>query len=211
MKNLTTRTKMLLAIAGVVIVVAVAGLVLLGPGDDLFGSTVIHISPQNPTIPLYQAIDMSINSVGDCEWSTSVPNVANYIAGAGACRVTNGAYVCDNMYYDYNTKKTKLIANWPGQTTISAKCALFTRSTTVTVGQPAPVTISPANPTIAVGGSVKLSTTDASCTWSTASPGVTLSGGNIADYVTVTGKANGVGGVTATCRGGTATTMVYVQ
>ncbi len=209
MKNLNTRAKMLLAIAGIVIVVIAAGLVLLGPGDDLFGATVIHISPANPTIPLYQAIDMSINSVGDCEWGTSVPNVANYLAGA--CSTNNGVYRCANMAWDVSTKNTKLIANWPGQTVITAKCFMFTRSTTVTVGQPAPVTISPANPTIAVGGSVKLSTTDASCTWSTASSGVTLSGGNIADYVTVSGKAAGMSNVTATCGGGIATTTVIVR
>ncbi len=208
MKTLNKRSKTLLATAGIVIVVIVVGFVVLVPDTaGLFGGDVIHISPANPTIPLNQVIDMSINSVGKCDWSTSaMPTVAAFVAYCNPALPH-----CAMVDTVSNTKNVKVQASWHGQTVITARCALFTRSTTVTVGPAVPLVISPANPTIAAGSLVKLATTDASCTWSTSSPYFTLFGGQVADYVTVTGWNPGTGTVTAKCSGGTVTTNVTVQ
>ncbi len=128
MKNLNTRTKMLLAIAGIVIVVVIAGILFMGPADDLFGSTIIHISPENPTIHQQDVKSMYINSVYNCDWSTSNSAIANFYH-----------YDPYNLPHAYGTNTvadTKLVEVYGvsvGQATITAKCAIFTRHTTVTV------------------------------------------------------------------------------
>lgn len=123
MKNLNKRTKALLAIAGIVIVVVVVGLVIVQPGqDELVGTTVIHISPQNPTIAVGQILDMSINSVGNCFWSFPSENVALFTFGPETIGVT-----------DFDTKSVKVIGRGPGQVVLTAKCFMFTRRTTITV------------------------------------------------------------------------------
>ncbi len=149
MKNLSRRTKLLLAIAGVVIVVIVAGLVVLGPGDEaLFGGTIIHISPENPTINVDQNIDMSINSVFTCTWSTTDPSVIQLW----------------NWHPDYS-RRLQVLGLKPGSATIKANCGMD-RYTKVTVRVP-PV-IKPANPTLKVGQSMTFTTDGGSpsCKWS---------------------------------------------
>lgn len=151
MKNLSKRTKMLLAIAGVVIVVIVAGLVLLGPGDEaLFGGTVIHISPQNPTINVDQNIDMSINSVLNCTWSSTDESVIQLW----------------NWHPDYS-RKIQVLGLKPGYATVKANCGMNRYTKVVVRTQPV---IIPANPTIKVGQSVTFTTDgrDPTCKWSMA-------------------------------------------
>ncbi len=128
MKNLSRRTKTLLAIAGVVVVVVVVGLVLLGPGEaGLFGTTVFHISPQNPTISVGQTIGMSINSWSNCIWLTSNANVAEFMVGPGpmGAGATSPGGISGKSVYVHGLAR--------GQSRITADCPLMTRSTTVTV------------------------------------------------------------------------------
>jgi hypothetical protein len=79
MKNLSKRSKTLLAIAGVVIVLVVAGLVLLGPGDDLFGTTVTGMRIQWSTNCLTpgKSTTMTVfygpNYASGCTWSSNNP------------------------------------------------------------------------------------------------------------------------------------------
>ncbi len=127
MKTLNSRTKMLLAIAGIVIVVVAAGLLLLGPGEDLFGTTIIHISPENPTIHRQTLLNMSINSVGNCDWTTS------NIAIVSLYRYDPSNPIASHTSAQYDTKLVQVYGVSVGQATITAKCAIFTRRTTVTV------------------------------------------------------------------------------
>jgi hypothetical protein len=190
MKNLSKRTKMLLATAGVVIIVVVAGLVLLEPGDGLFGTTVIHISPTSAGISVAQSVNMSINSVFVCKWSTSNQTIA---------RISN---------YDTNGD-TKITANgvYPGQATIKANCAIGNRYATVTVRWP--LEIIPNSASVIVGQSVRLTTGNDSCQWSASSAGVSLS--RLTDgAVAVTGAAVGDVTVRATCDVGSASAVVHV-
>lgn len=146
MKTLNKRSKILLGLGALVVVVVVAGIVLLEPGGvSLFGGTVIHISPQNPTINVDQTLDMSINSVGNCTWSSSNPAVADI-----------------NYWFLDTSRQATIMGMGPGQATIKANCWM-NRYTTVTVRTP-PV-ISPSNPTVGVGKTVTLSTGNPSCTW----------------------------------------------
>lgn len=155
MKNLNKRTKILLGIAGLVIVVVVAGFLVLVPGEGtLFGGSIIHISPQNPTINVGQNLDMSINSIGSCSWSSSnegvvvvtYPNPVGYARDA----TVQGA--------------------GPGQAKIKADC-VTNHYTTVTVRTPPQVTFNPPPVnglvTVHVGQSVTASvgTTGTDCTW----------------------------------------------
>jgi hypothetical protein len=154
MKNLTRRNKTLLAIAGVVVVVVVAGLLVFMPGEPaLFGGDVIHISPQNPTINVQDQIDLSINSVGTCSWSSSNTNVV------------------DINYF--NPDKSRQVTMWgvgPGQATIKANCWM-NRYTTITVRTPPQVTFNPppVNGLVTVhvgqGETATVGTTGTDCHW----------------------------------------------
>lgn len=126
MKNLTQRSKILLGIVAVVVVIVAAGLIYLGPSLGLYGGDVIHISPTNPTINVGQTLDLSINSLFGCNWYSSSIEVAPFITDGGA------GYA--NWYGDdeHHYKKVQIIAKKPGQEVITAECAM-TRRTTVTV------------------------------------------------------------------------------
>ncbi len=201
MKNLTRRTKTLVGFAGAVIVVLVVGFVVLVPGTaGLFGGDVIHISPQNPTINEEQVIDMSINSVGKCDWTLPSLSVASFWFTSD-----------DSGVMVPGTKSVKVFGEGPGQVTVKAKCFMFTRYTTVTVVRP-PLVISPANATIGVGQSVAVSTWSPGCAWSTSNTSIaTMSCSSGSCFVT--GKAPGTVTITADCGGGvgSATTTLTVQ
>ncbi len=128
MKNLNTRTKMLLAIAGVVIVVVIAGILFMGPGSDLFGTAIINISPENPTIHHNSSIQLNINSVYNCTWTTSNVAIASlYDYDPNIWPPAIHASV------QHDTKYVLVYGTGIGQVTITARCPFHTKSTTVTV------------------------------------------------------------------------------
>ncbi len=206
MKNLTNRTKILLGIAGLVIVVIVAGVVIVGPGEgNLFGGSIIHISPENPTINQGQNLELSINSSGTCTWSSSNESVVNI------------AY----FNSDYSRKVT-LAAMAPGQAIIKADCTA-NHYTTVTVRTP-PV-ISPAGSQITVGQRLTLSVGDTgtNCSWyipSDQADHAYLSAPGVPDAiitqptgpsVLVTGFTTGYAAVHVSCVNGTDSVGVSVR
>ncbi len=155
MQNLTKRTKTLLAIAGIVVVVVVAGFVVLVPGTaGLFGGDVIHISPSNPTLNVGDQIDLSINSVGTCTWSSS-----------------NTSVVQINYFNPDHSRSVTIEADGPGTSTIKANCWM-NRYTTVTVRTPPQVTFNPPPVnglvTVSVSGpgvTASVGTTGTNCQW----------------------------------------------
>ncbi len=122
MKKLSTRTKILLAIAGVVIVVIVGGLVLVGPAEtNLFGATTLVITPSNPTQALGGIQVLSVNAVWPCNWFTSNSDIADFI----------------NSHVD--TKVVQVRTKAVGTATIEARCgAVYSNhvSTVITVYRP---------------------------------------------------------------------------
>ncbi len=119
MKTLTNRTKKLLAIAGVVVVVVVAGLAFLRlEGTNLLGATTLVITPSNPTQALGGIYTLSVNSVWPCNWFTSNSDIADFI------------------HSPYETKIVQVWTKAVGSVTIEARCgALKTNhvSTVITV------------------------------------------------------------------------------
>ncbi len=87
MKNLTKRNKTLLAIAGVLVIAAIAVLVLTsvsGKGlfgtNGLIGTATFYITPTNPT--LVPGATVSLCASGKARWETSNPGVAAITSGA---------------------------------------------------------------------------------------------------------------------------------
>ena len=120
MKNLSTRTKKVLAIAGLVIVVVVAGLVLLGPsGAGLFGASDLTITTQYPFPWTKGEVHRLVsNTVWDCNWAVENSGVVNLLEPA--------EYV----------KTVQAYAVAPGTTTVKSHCGFLhtlTASITVTV------------------------------------------------------------------------------
>ncbi len=122
MKNLSTRTKRLLAIAGIVIVVAVVGLVLVGPGEiNLFGATTLVITPSNFTMTSDHTYLFSANAGYACNWFSSDHNVVMLLS----------------PYTE--TKSVQVIALNEGSPTLEAHCGVFKTnhvSTVVTTYNP---------------------------------------------------------------------------
>ncbi len=189
MKNLSKRTKMLLAIGGIVIVVVVAGLLLLGPGDEvLFGATVIHISPENPRIVPGQNLNLTINSVGNCFWTTSNANAVKFNLGSGPMNEGSTGVA------DGETKSVWVKGYSLGQSVISAKCALFTRSTTVYVVAPTPTPTptpsrTPTPPPTATPTRTLVPTATPTGMWLSPSNATVNRGGTIAYRIANTGGA----------------------
>ncbi len=120
MRNLTKRNKILLGIAGLVLVVVVAGLVLLGPsGAGLFGASDLHIIPSNPNWWVKGGgYYLQANTVTDCNWEAGDSNVIVLI---------------DPTKF---VKGVNVWASGVGTTTVKAHCGflhLLTVSTIVTV------------------------------------------------------------------------------
>ncbi len=122
MKNLSTRTKLLLAIAGVVIVVVLAGVVLVGPGEiNLFGATTLVITPSNFTMTTNNTYVFSANAGSACNWFSSDHNVVMLLS----------------PYTE--TKSVQVIALNEGSATLEAHCGVFKTnhvSTVVTTYNP---------------------------------------------------------------------------
>ncbi len=120
MKNLTKRNKILLGIAGLVIVVVVAGLVLLGPsGAGLFGASNLTITPSVPypwTMGEIHRLESS--TIWDCNFETDDTNVVKLIDP------------------DEFVKSVQVLAYHHGTAVVKAHCGWFhalTATTTVTV------------------------------------------------------------------------------
>ncbi len=151
MKTLNNRTKLLVAIAALVVVVVVAGVVYFQvSGDNLFGTVIsISISPSKTTTWAGQSVALSSGtSLSNCSWSSSNTSVASISSSS--------------------TKSATVLAKAVGTATITEKCGLmgrYTGSATVTVyGYPPPV-ISPCDSWITTGNPIKLSTADPATTW----------------------------------------------
>ncbi len=206
MKKLTNRTKILLGLAGLVIVVVVAGLVLLGPSETgLFGATALAITPSDSTITVGATQGLSVNSVYKCNWFTSDAAIVSFVGGTT------------------EVKTVSVKGNARGTATIEARCGLVNLNhvtTSVTVDAVAPIfntlTITPDQPqTCPKGiGYVKLTAQKTgfalNCTWSTSdSYYVTLSS-STATTTKAVGQHTGAATVTATCNGETASVWVTV-
>ncbi len=120
MKNLTQRNKILLGIAGLVIVVVVTGLVLLGPsGAGLFGASNLTITPSVPypwTMGEIHRLESS--TIWDCNFETDDTNVVKLIDP------------------DEFVKSVQVLAYQHGTAVVKAHCGWFhalTATTTVTV------------------------------------------------------------------------------
>ncbi len=118
MKNLTKRTKILLGLAGFVIVVVVAGIVALGPSTGLFGTTALAITPSNPSMDKGVTQVLSVNAIYNCNWFTSNDAIVSFVGDAT------------------EVKTVTVQGNAAGQATIEARCGIINAnhvSTTVTV------------------------------------------------------------------------------
>jgi hypothetical protein len=125
MKNLSKRTKTLLAIIGAVIVIVVIALVIIQPSvDDLFGTGIatVSITPANPTIT-YPGMQVQLTAnYSSCTWSISDSKVLVIRSSTGHTATVEGA--------------------GPGKATVNVQCEVKvtggTRTlpgiTTVTVG-----------------------------------------------------------------------------
>jgi hypothetical protein len=118
MKNLSKRSKMLLAMAGVVILVIAAGVAILKPsGFGLFGtSTYPYISPSYSSI--MQGKSETLRIVGNpalpapvCTWSVSS---GLQLIGSNATSVT-------------------IFGSWQNTATVTAKCNVGTAYATVSI------------------------------------------------------------------------------
>ena len=152
MKNQSKRTKIILAIISVLVIVVVAIAVFAQVGGGaLLGTAAFTLQPQNPTLNVGEQINMEVNGWIECDWSQSTNILQIRPLGYLGTSRFNPAVV---------------VAEQAGATTVTATCGLFNirHSTTVTVRTP-PV-ITPANPTIAVGQQVTLTTNSGSpCNW----------------------------------------------
>ncbi len=80
MKNFNRRNKIVLAIAGVVIVVLIAGIAILGVGDTgLFGGSVITIQPSGFSVHVGTTYKASVNALFGCNWSSSDATIATFV------------------------------------------------------------------------------------------------------------------------------------
>ncbi len=134
MKNLNKRTKIILAIVGVVIVIAVIGLAITQPpASELLGTTALVITPSNPTIIIGDSIVLSVNSVYNCNWFTSSTVVASFVGDST------------------EVKSVTVTGNAEGLVTINANCGLINVNkamTIVTVNRPpTPTPTPPPTPT----------------------------------------------------------------
>ncbi len=146
MKSLSKRNKIVLGIVGIVVVIAVIGLVITQPrASELFGFTFppLSISPSNSTIAVGGSVLLRPLTVGICRWSSSNPSVASV----------------DTAPVNSPTVTGKTV----GSVTITADCGPIMKGTaTVRV---VPVLITPDHVDLNVYFGTTLSTGDSSCNW----------------------------------------------
>ncbi len=223
MKNLNKRTQIVLAIVGIIVVIAVIGLVITQPPtSELLGTTALVITPSNPTIIIGDSIVLSVNSVYNCNWFTSSTVVASFVGDST------------------EVKSVTVKGNAEGLVTINANCGLINVNkamTIVTVNRPPTPTPTPPPPSLAInpgipkqsttigrGEWLALCTSDSSVRWSIVSanpadavslepgpiPGWGATGSNNCGYVI--GSSDGTATIRATNgAGGVATVPVTVS
>ena len=220
MKNLSKRTKIILAIVGVVVIAAIViGVVMTQtPVGELFGTTALVITPSNPTIGVGQTVTLSVNSVFGCEWEYP-STIVDFV-----CDKTTH---CTTSVYGYNqvdisyweSKSFPVSGKAPGLATITANCGFaatnINKATTI-VTVSAPLAISPSNPSLTVGFTQDLAVpANYKCTWTSSSAAVLLlntTPGTTSSSVKVQANLGGQSAtITAQCgTGGSTSTVVNV-
>ena len=115
MKNLNRRSKIVLAIAGVVVVLIV-GIAILGVGDTgLFGGSVITVQPSGFSVHVGTTYKASVNALFGCDWSSSNTAIATFVG--------------DHT----KVKSVTVIGVSEGTVTIKANCAAANPTATVVV------------------------------------------------------------------------------
>ncbi len=116
MKNLSKRTRIILAIVGllVIVVVAIAVFTQVG-GGELLGTTALVITPSNPTIwGVGNSIVLSVNSVYNCNWSSDNPSIS-FLGDATEVKsitVYANAYASANIEARCGLFKTNKVYTW---------------------------------------------------------------------------------------------------
>jgi len=208
MKNVSKRNKMILAMVGIlaVVIIAVGVVVTQTAAGDLFGaSTTLTITPANPTISIGGSVVLTANGgSSSCTWTKGAANVITFSSSQGISITVTGML--------------------PGMNGVTVTCGASQALTMVTVVNQSPTPpptptrtptpasgITPANPTIAVNGTVKLSSNDPTCMWTSSNKtSVTVSANTGVISVIATGVAVGTSTITANCTSGTKTTIVTV-
>ena len=205
MKNISKRTKIILAIVGVVVIVTVTiGIFAQVGGGELFGTTALVITPSNPSIIVGHTTDLTVNAKYDCSWASSNTNVSiiNYCDGVS----------CPER------KTITVQANANGTAVIAAQCgwSIFDVNvvkTTVT-GYTPPLVITPSQPRVSVNGWVELSVPSPyTCTWSSSNPSAVAVSTKTGSSGIAEGRTAGQSAtVTAQCgTGGSTSTVVSVN
>ena len=181
MKNMNQRTKIILAIVGVVVVVGiVVGVVMnQAPTSNLSGAASDRLTiTSSKSLPLLVdgTTDLTVDAVYKCTWSSS-----------DATKVVLVNYTAE-------TKTVTVKAVGVGSSIIEAKCGIGSsniNSVTLTVNVKNPtITQSKSSSSIIVGESQTL-TSNASnpCTWSSSNNGITFVGATTGSSATIKGAA----------------------
>jgi hypothetical protein len=211
MKNLTRRTKMLLGIAGILVVVIVAGVVILDPGaTGLFGTSVVSLGPANRLLALNSRMDLDAGSVFPCNWFSSNEAVVSF----------------DDPPGRHEVEEVTVYGQSVGTSTIEARCGLINvnhASTTITVAIPPTVTPSQTNLGVNQRTTFSVGATGTNCTWSIPSDQddhAYLSNPNAPNVIVqqytgpsvlVTGFSLGYASIHVSCANGTGSGGVHVQ
>ncbi len=200
MKNMNKRTKVILAIVGIVVIAAIAiGVNLVGQPstESLSGSTVLIITPSDPAIPNGNIVALEVNAKYDCAWSSSDTNIVSLVN------------------YVNQTKTVVVQGNALGTATITAKCGagvFNVNKVTTSVTVAGPLVISPELPKLNTCREIKLSVpAPYSCNWKSSDSVVSFYGATTGGSVTVQSGLNvGQAVITAEC-GSAGTTATTVQ
>ncbi len=211
MKNLTNRPKVLLAIAGILLVVIVAGVVILDPGaTGLFGTTALVITPTTSVIGVNSTRNLDVNSTMNCNWFSSNSAVMGF----------------ENPPGTHLVKGVVIRAYSVGTVTIEARCGVFNANhVSITLTVVNPPTVTPNYTTIGVGQRTTFSVGDTGtgCTWhidsnqadhaylSTPDAPDVIATNPTGPSVLVTGLAPGSAGISAVCANGNVAGTVQVQ
>jgi hypothetical protein len=211
MKTLSKRTKILLATAGLLLVVIVLGIAVLQPGaTGLFGTSALVITPTNPLIGLNYTRNLDVNAVMNCNWFSSNEAIIGFMDPPGT-RVLKGVVIH---------------ARSLGTATIEARCGVLNvHHVSITLTVVNPPTVTPNYTTIAVGQKTTYSVGDTgtNCTWhidSNQADHAYLSSPDAPDAIAtnpagpsvlVTGFTPGSAGIHAVCANGNVAGTVTVQ
>ncbi len=196
MKNANKRTKTLLGIAAVVLVIVVALVVLLpASGLPLFGTTTVVISPGNPSLTSGRTLGLTTNAKYNCNWFSS--NDAAVLFEGGTTDVKDVTIRAQNV-------------TGTSTATVEARCGVLHLnhvSTTVTVS---PLEITPPI-VLSPGLSASVGTGDTSCRWRATPDGLVSLSPIAGASITVSGLRSGTVTIGADCNYGFDTMIVIVR